>query len=258
MVLGTIDGMAESEARKHFVRTFIMTQQIVRRLTIKFNNKLMKHRRVHPDTPQISFLDCSIYELNDNNIGKSSVLVENKLDHNKWYKWNSNNGMVDGVKKCSDENHSLMHRSVGLNEVANELANHDLIIIEEGSEDEDDDNEGRDEAYADPNISKISFTPSQVAQAFSHYSYKQSDRKRLVCDLQGVYDETKNMLQFSDPVIHYYNPQRSDRRCVHGRTDRGYEGIKDFFSTHSCFEQGHLCPMLTRGFGKVRRDATRR
>ena len=75
----------------------------------------------------------------------------------------------------------------------------------------------------------------------------------MVCDLQGVYDEGKKLLQFSDPVIHYYNDQRADRRGVHGRTDRGRYGIKDFFSSHSCKEQGHLCQMMTRGFRSTRR-----
>lgn len=48
----------------------------------------------------------------------------------------------------------------------------------------------------------IVFTPSEVAQAFSHFSYWSSGRKRLICDLQGVYDEDENVLKFSDPVIH--------------------------------------------------------
>lgn len=160
--------------------------------------------------------------------------------------------MVDGVKKSSNagvDNRSLLYKNVGLNEVVQNLANLDLNIIEEGSEDEEDDDDDVDNSK-----SKILFTPTQVAQAFSHFTYLHSDRKRLVCDLQGVYDEEKKLLQFSDPVIHYYNPQRANRRCVHGRTDRGRDGIKDFLDSHSCAEQGHLCQMVTRGFRSTRRD----
>ena len=101
-------------------------------------------------------------------------------------------------------------------------------------------------------VPQMIFTLAQVAQAFSHFSYLHSDHKRLVCDLQGVYDEKKNILPFSDPVIHYYNPLRTDRRGVHGRTDRGRDGIKDFFATHSCKEQGHLCQLVTCGFRSTR------
>ena len=259
MVLDTEDGMTESDARKQFVKTFMKTQQIARRLAVKFNDKLMSHPRVHPDTPQIAFLDCYIYELDDKITGKSSVLVENKLDHNQWHKWNSNNGMVDGVKKGNGTGHNggNHYKNVGLNELVQNLANLDLNIIEEGSEDDEDeeDSDSSDQGNAYGNKSKVTFTPTQVAQAFSHFSYLHSDRKRLVCDLQGVYDAGTNRLQFSDPVIHYYNPQRTERRCVHGRTDRGREGIQDFLSTHSCQEQGNnLCQMVTRGFRTVRRD----
>ena len=145
----------------------------------------------------------------------------------------------------------MRNNNLGMNEVARNVASLDLSIIEEGSEegeeDEDEDEDGDDE-YTNQNKAKILFTPTQVAQAFSHFSYLHSNRSRLVCDLQGVFDEGKNVLQFSDPVIHYYNPQRKDRRCVHGRTDRGQDGIKDFFATHSCKEQGNLCQLVTRGF----------
>lgn len=100
MVLETEGGVTENDARKKFVEKFIMTQQIARRLAVKFNDKLMASNRVHEDTPQVSFLDCSIYELDDETTGKASVLVEEKLDHNKWHKWNSNNGMVEGIKSA--------------------------------------------------------------------------------------------------------------------------------------------------------------
>jgi hypothetical protein len=157
--------------------------------------------------------------------------------------------LVDGVKNRNNTGHgnpSMLYNNAAL----------DLDIIEEGSEEEDDaeEEEDSDEGDRNQNKSKILFTPTQVAQAFSHFSYLQSDHKRLVCDLQGVYDEGKNILQFSDPVIHYYNPQRTERRCVHGRTDRGRDGIKDFFNTHSCKEQGNLCQLVTRGFRKVHKD----
>lgn len=123
----------------------------------------------------------------------------------------------------------------------------DLAIIDEDEEEEeedDSDNVPRSELYC--------FTPSEVAQAFSHFSYWATGRKRLICDLQGVFDEEGNVLKLSDPVIHYHS--HTNRRFVHGRTDRGWKGMGMFFETHHehC---GRLCRLVTRGF---RRPKTNR
>lgn len=115
--------------------------------------------------------------------------------------------------------------------------------IEEGSEDED---ESDDEISESDNFVKV-FTASDVAQAFSHFTYWASGRKRLVCDLQGVYDEKANLLRLSDPVIHHTS--FSGRKHVHGRTDRGRKGKAMFFETHECT---HLCRLMLRGFKRVR------
>jgi Mg-chelatase subunit ChlD len=243
-------GVADEKARKEFVRTFCTTQQLARGVAEKFNKKLMSNPRIHKNTPQISFLDCSIYELDDDTLGTLSVLVEKKLDHTKWFKWNSNNGCVNGVRKVSQSNGSSpSYANVtgrGINEIATNTMTLDLNKIEEGSEEE----EESDEESTKENTQAIIYTPSQVAQAFSHFTYIFSDRnrKRLVCDLQGVFNEELNLLEFSDPVIHYYNSDRSERKGVHGRTDRGRKGFEDFFATHICKEQDGLCQLVTRGF----------
>jgi hypothetical protein len=69
-----------------------------------------------------------------------------------------------------------------------------------------------------------------------------------------VYDEKRNIIQLSDAAIHYYNPGEVERRGVCGRRDRGRKGMIDFFATHNCKEQGHLCQMVTRGFRLARRN----
>ena len=96
------EDMADESARKRFVRTFCSTQQLARRLAKEFNDKLATIRRVDIKTPRVNILDCSIYELDDKIVGKLSVLVEEKLDHNIWQKWNSNNGYVDGMGKAPE------------------------------------------------------------------------------------------------------------------------------------------------------------
>ena len=65
----------------------------------------------------------------------------------------------------------------------------------------------------------------------------------MVCDLQGVYspNEGRPVFEFTDPVIHYRS--QTGRKNVFGRTDRGAQGVHDFFTTHTCTE---LCRMLNR------------
>lgn len=138
---------------------------------------------------------------------------------------------------------------------------HTVIEDDEDSEDEDssdseDDNEhririakskhsdefkfeisGRDE--------ELSFTVTQIAQAFSHFSYVFTRGKCLVCDIQGVHDKESNRLSISDPVIHYYNRRKENKKNIYGRTDLGPTGMRLFWQTHECSE---LCNLVTRGF----------
>jgi hypothetical protein len=243
----------DTRARDKYVHTFCSTQQLARRLAKEFNDKLNKLRRVDPKTPRISFLDCSIYELDDINLGKQKVLVEEKLDHNKWCKWNSNNGFVEGMKNAPVFSEDGLHNAI------KQLANiAELDMIAEGSDYDDSSDENDGDVYRFlRKSSSIIFTPFEVAQAFSHYTYLATGKKRLVCDLQGVYEEKGNELKLSDPVIHYYNENRSDRRFVHGKTDRGRKGIAMFFDTHKehC---GHLCKLVNGGFWKHGRFPTSR
>jgi Mg-chelatase subunit ChlD len=238
---------SDEQARKNFVRTFCSTQQLAGRLAEKFNERLDQTFRVDSKTPKIRFLDCSIYELSDFNLGKLSVLVEEKLDHDKWQKWNSNNGFVEGMK------HAPTYSANSLREAMLKMTRvEEIDVIEEGSEEDDqsDDEDSVGFIWGTTKKPTIVFTPFEVAQAFSHYSYYASWKKRLVCDLQGVYDEDKNVLMFSDPVIHYHNEGGSIRRNVHGNTDHGKKGMAKFFDTHHehC---GHLCKLVNRGFRRT-------
>jgi hypothetical protein len=233
---------ADERSRRKFVRTFCETQQVARRLAEKFNEKLSKIPTVDQATPKVTFLDCSIYQLDDLLLGKQSVLVEERLDESKWHKWNANNGYVEGKKTPVFTEEIMRSALTSLDKI-------DLNIIEEEGSDDDEESDG-DETHIVP----ILYTPSQVAQAFSHFSYCESRRRRLVCDLQGVYDEKDNVLRFSDPAIHYYNHLREDRRMVHGQTDRGRKGVGMFFDTHEC---SHLCKLSTGGFRRGHRGGPR-
>ncbi|VEU44405.1 unnamed protein product [Pseudo-nitzschia multistriata] len=254
-------------SRKSFVQTFCQTQQLARRIATEFNEKMDKLYRVDKSTPKISFLDCSVYELDDNNLGKTLVLVEEKIDHDAWQKWNTNNGYVEGMDEVPEFNHEKMRsaldhlacievpevRSGGAIDSDPVRLACDLDAIEEGDEDEDSqESDVGDHNYGSP-LKKlaIKFSVSEVAQAFSHFSYIASGKKRLICDLQGVFDERSNTLKLTDPVVHYFNYRRQHKKRVHGRTDRGREGMAMFFDTHrDCC--GHLCRLVTGGLRKSR------
>lgn len=94
----------------------------------------------------------------------------------------------------------------------------------------------------------ITFNPTGECylQAFSHFSYRYSRRRRLVCDLQGVLSSDvgtregcEGVFKLTDPVIHYSS--RSGRRQVYGKTDFGRKGMQNFFKTHLCND---VCVLL--------------
>lgn len=144
----------------------------------------------------------------------------------------------------------------------------DVIHEEDEEEEEEDEDEEFDEkqpavaatassssSSASASISSssaLTITLEQYPQAFSHFSFDKSERKLLVCDLQGVLDQSKRppVFELTDPVIHSNFRQRKHK---YGRTDHGRDGIKKFFSTHQCND---LCKLL--GLSDVReRSRTR-
>ncbi len=177
------------------------------------------------------------------------------MDHNRWYKWNANNGYVEGMKEVP-----VFEDKSPLQTISHSLGNLDLGILEECEEEEEESDDDEDCVQDDvkpaiEEVTPIVFSPSEVAQAFSHFSYWATGRKRLICDIQGVFCEEINTLRLSDPVIHYYNHLKEDKRMVHGRTDRGHKGIQMFFDTHKCSK---LCYLVNRGFKKRMIDSTNR
>jgi len=62
-----------------------------------------------------------------------------------------------------------------------------------------------------------------------------TEEQMMIADLQGVFipdyinpdGQVKPLFKLTDPVVHNTN----DRK---GRTDRGEQGISDFFGTHVC------------------------
>ena len=208
-----------------FHETFCNTQERAQSLAEVFNKRLEKMpgydaRR----TPKISFLECSVYIVNDANLGDIGMLVEKQLDPNKYKKWNDNCGAVDGLSPPEIQNET--------NDLKAPL---DMIAESDDECEEDSDDECKEEEIDEP------FSIEDIPQAFSHFTYRFTKRKLLVCDLQGVLSTSPPLFELTDPVIHFMSHRK--KKNVFGRTDRGYKGKNDFFKTHKC---SPLCRMLNR------------
>jgi len=191
-----------------FHKTFFKVQQISQNVAVRFNKILLKLPGVkRSETPLITFLDCYVLLLQGR-----GMLVEKMIDHTKYKKWNTNDGYVDGMTRKE----------------YNELKNCQGRLQRESQSR----STGQDS----------NFTLDDIPQAFSHFSYIFSKRKFLICDLQGVLDTDSDepLFELTDPVIHYSD---MTDRADYGRTDRGQQGIDDFFRSHKC---SPLCHMMLR------------
>lgn len=173
------------------------------------------------------FLECSVYVIDDNAdaLGdRIAFLVEKQLDVCRYKKWNDNRGGLNGLEPTL----CLAPQNAPLE-----------AILESGDDDDFGDDGG--------GCGEVAFTDDEIPQAFSHFTYRFTKRRLLVCDLQGVLTTTadgsdhRRQFEFTDPVVHYKS--RTGRSNVFGRTDLGQRGMRAFLKTHVC---GHLCRSLTR------------
>ena len=152
------------------------------------------------------------------------LLVEPELD-GRFTKWNNNAG---AVLKGPDTSPTGMRG-------ASRAPTLGLGAIVEDSDEEDEDG--------------APIEVDEVPQAFSHFSYVASHGKQLVCDLQGVWNADDGFM-LTDPVVHYVSS--TGKRHKNGATDRGIEGVQNFFKTHKC---GPLCKRLGLESRKERLEA---
>lgn len=186
-----------------FHRRFCDTQARAQKLAEVFNEKLTKLPSFIPGvTPTIAFLECAVYVVRDVNMGEVGVLVEKQLDPRAYKKWNDNAGFVDGQDAMAEQ---LPGAKTALG------------IIEESDDEETDNSEESSESEhatrADPDISV-----ADIPQAFSHFTYRYTKRRLLVCDVQGVLsvsDSGSSKFEFTDPVIHFCS--RTGQRSVFGQ-----------------------------------------
>ncbi|KAL1523672.1 hypothetical protein AB1Y20_018606 [Prymnesium parvum] len=198
----------EAKAMEHWMQgrtfheTFIRLQYDAAEMAAQFV-KLLPSRRSEWN---LSFIPTSLYCCQDPSYpgGEAWVLVEPELE-GEFFKWNDNAGNVRNLP--SDKTSGI---GAG-------------TLVEESDEDEYD--------------LDIPIEVNDVPQAFSHFSFEQSRGKKLICDLQGVWNVTDGFL-LTDPVVHFV--ASNGRRHTNGATDKGLEGVKRFFSTHKC---NGLCRM---------------
>ena len=263
--------------RVAFHTGFTETQDFASYLASEFNKRLRGIPSYSPSsTPKLCFLSCSVLLLKDSSwpTGERGVLVEKMLDTDRfrWTKWNDNNGSVLGQKRA----HNPIDVDFEVKELQRET-NHKLGALEECDEDSDDDDSVSDvesdsgDKYVgvnphnnngiDPsdylrelqndyvvrkfvclssNDSNV-YPPFNPAEAFTHFTYRFTNYKVMVCDLQGVFNTgmIPPTIELTDPAIHYASTK--GRRMVYGRTDKGRSGMNAFFKSHKCTE---ICKML--------------
>jgi len=211
-----------------FQETFCKTQGEAERLALMFNRRIAGHPLAR--ALSIHFLPCVVYEIKERNYpgGIAWMLAEPELE-GVFTKWNNNAGHVRRTPPPPPTRHppALGRGSLGLG-----------MINEDDEDDEDDEDEDyNDQGRADTARSEEDLYETSP-QAFSHFTYDATHGKELVCDLQGVWNATDGFTM-TDPVIHHVS--RTGRRHTNGATDKGADGILNFFKTHRC---NQLCQFL--------------
>ena len=74
---------------------------------------------------------------------------------------------------------------------------------------------------------------TDVPQCFSHFTYFYSEGRDLLCDVQGVWNVHDGFV-LTDPVIHHVSRKSGRVHGRNGKTDKGLEGVRKFFATHTC------------------------
>jgi hypothetical protein len=237
-----------------FHEEFCYTQSIAEDLAKEFNSRLSALPGYDANTiPRLTFLPCSVLEVKDDSgeypNGKRYVLVEKMLNTDKypWHKWNSNAGAVDGrvAHVPMDVKRELAKLNVNIGNIA---------IVEGDSDEEEPSDEECVMPASDHGVGSFrDASPSDYVQAFTHFTYKFTNRKLMVCDLQGCFvdDSKPPVFELTDPAIHYAS--RSGRKKVFGRTDLGRQGMNRFFETHKCTP---ICKLMQ--IGKMNRNRRQR
>eukprot|EP00798_Chlamydomonas_sp_ICE-L_P006782 gene6782-3823_t len=258
----------DDDLKRDYHYCFCKTQQQAGRFARKFNERVAKMcaQQKVPVPAVITFLAPTIYTCSFFNSPSNMVfLVEKMLDRSGWTKWNSNDGYVDGQSgprviqipgagpakpaagddEEDDDDRECEHDDVG---ELQDSKPEQQSLVNQGSGSK---RKLLDNTIMAADVPQEVFFVSQIVQnfapqdanikAFSHYTYHYSQRKSLVCNLQGTLDTSVSpaLFELTDPVIHHVSNHKRQR--VYGRTDRGRKGMDAFFRSHKC---NALCRLL--------------
>ena len=199
-----------------FQQKIVIAQCKAEALAKTFNGRIKG-----PPEWQLSFVVSCIYEIRSvGEKGHYYLLAEPELN-GKFLKWNNNNGVVKNYANTNLYRKPEHRYPDGLDAIA-----------EEDEEEEEDDEEVRpDSRLGAAQEAELDMIP----QCFSHFTWSVTDGRKLVCDLQGVWNAVDGFV-LTDPVIH-----SAGNGHKYGRTDKGDSGIMNFFQTHRCSK---LCVRL--------------
>lgn len=242
---------------KEFHKSFCKSQIKAEEFAKKFNEAASL---LPIPVPRIEFLPCWVYGITQKDSGKKQYfLVEPQLDIAQYVKFNDNAGSIYNSTSSPQLNSTTgsQFKFKAIPPTMDQFLPSLDAVTEESDEDSFDDRisnnkncrgEVVDTIYT-PLLLEEQIAACNVMQAFSCFSFWISSRKYLVCDLQGncIKDTCPPVYRLTDPVIHTsgkhldFLKEKYGTAPRFGRTDRGQDGIEDFFQTHTCSK---LCKML--------------
>ena len=179
-----------------FHLTFLLTQHRSLRLAKRFNSRLdgLEHEYANAKTiPRVTFLEASVYTMMDDR----SMLVEERLE-TKWEKWNNNSGSVYAEDSRGSRKHGSDQKSPrGLLGIRRDHIKSGATFVPSlATIDEEEDDSGDKKHLS-------MYSPSDVLQCFSHWSYNYTQRQKLVCDLQGTYVRSESFIGIVKAIINH-------------------------------------------------------
>lgn len=197
---------------KNFHKKFLRTHIVASEVAAVFNGLI--ERLGYISFPKLQFLECFVYMIQNEHGEREGYLVEPMLDikNYKYHKFNDNQGNVLDTRSRRSTFSEL-----------------ELTSISECDENEDDEVE-QDEIHdkVDPTS-----RANDILQSFSCFSLSYFNTRKLVCDLQGIFNERENVIQLTDPVVHSLGGKQPDDTDF-GRTNLGQRGIDAFKRSHRC------------------------
>lgn len=256
------------DLKSTFHSTFAKTQATAMSIANTFNElvkkKLSTYNRGNSTKLRVwdvSFLPCCVYSFLKGGVERCILSEKRLTPADQYTKWNGNNGYVHGLDKSqhgpAEETSSMevfaSHGKKAADALVGVSSNaggwsancvqdrYDVSEVVDYGMGAEDYKAGLVESSSRRVQSSPCFhpRPEDFLQAFSHFSYWSSERRMLVCDLQGVLSEHASpqgicagVFELTDPVIHYKST--SGRQQVFGNTDLGKRGMRKFFETHDC------------------------